>query len=348
MNKLNKALLLLKNGKIRTLIFIIINKLCRIFRIDGFLPPYPNILMIEPTNACNLQCPTCPTGSGKMNRPKRMLSLIEFKKIIDQAKGYLNEIILWNYGEPFLNKELLKMIKYAASANIKVRTSTNGQFFQSREFCRQVVQNRLQRLIVCLDGADQKTISRFRKGASFKNIIKGIRYLVEAKRDLDSETPKIELQFILMKHNEHQRRDIKKLAKKLKVDVYREKTVGIDYNDPDFQKMARELLPNDLSLSRYFKKPDGTFALKGEIPNSCPWVYRTAVINSDGTVVPCCYDLYSKHIMGNVFKESLKNIWKNKKYNAFRKQIKKDRKSIPICNICSEGRYIKDRKSYLK
>lgn len=72
------------------------------------------------------------------------------------------------------------------------------------------------------------------------------------KKSLVSETPQIELQFILMKHNEHQRNYMKLLAKGLGVDIYSEKTVGIDYNDPEFQNMAKELLPSDLSLSRYW------------------------------------------------------------------------------------------------
>ncbi len=142
-----------------------------------------------------------------------------------------------------------------------------------------------------------------------------------------------------MKHNEHQRSRMKELASESGADIYTEKTVGIDYNDPEFQNMSKQFLPNDLSLSRYYSKQDGTFTLKGKISNTCSMVYRLAVINSNGTIVPCCYDLYSEYVMGNVFEDSLKTIWKNSKYQAFRNKIRKDRKSISICNTCSEGRY---------
>jgi len=143
-----------------------------------------------------------------------------------------------------------------------------------------------------------------------------------------------------MKHNQHQRERMRKLSKELGVDIYKEKTVGIDYNDPDFQKLAEELIPSEDSFNRYTSNANGSFSLKGEIPNSCSWVNGTAVINSDGTVVPCCYDLYSKHIMGNAFEENLiTSIWKNKKYDSFRNLIRTDRKKVKICSICSEGRY---------
>jgi Predicted Fe-S oxidoreductases len=263
----------------------------------------------------------------------------EFEIIISQIKNRVTEILLWNYGEPFLNKDLLKMIKCASSANIDVITSTNGQFFKSEKFCMDIVKSGLKHLIICLDGADQDTLSKFRGKADYNDIINGIKFIIAAKKKLSSKIPIVELQFIVMKHNEHQREIMKQIAKQLSVDVYCEKTVVIYFNDPDFQHLSKELVPTDISSSRYTLKQDGTFELKGGIPNNCHIIDFQATINSDGTVLPCCYDLYSSYIMGNIFTENLKIIWMNKKYRDFRKRIRTDRRSIPICNICSEGRY---------
>lgn len=335
MKKIRKLFLLLKKRRFDVVIYQFFKK----FGINIFTLRYPYTLMIEPTNICNLSCPTCPTGSGKLNRPKRIMTFDEFEIIISQIKNYVTEILLWNYGEPFLNKDLLKMIKCASSADIDVITSTNSQFFKSEEFCMNVVKSGLKHLIVCLDGADQETLSKFRKKADYNDIINGIKLIIAAKKELSLKIPIVELQFIVMKHNEHQRETMKQIAKQLSVDIYCEKTVGVDFNDPDFQYLVKELVPIGVSSSRYVLKQDGTFALKGEIPNNCHFIDCSAVINSDGTVTPCCYDLYSNYIMGNIFSENLKMIWMNKKYRDFRRQIKTDRRSIPICNICSEGRY---------
>lgn len=344
MSKLNTVFALWKDGQFD----IIRYKLAEMLGIGRFFLPYPTTLTIEPTNACNLHCPTCPTGAGKLNRPVRMMSLQEFAGIVDQVKGYVKNMTLMNYGEPFLNKDVLDMIKYATSAGIKVLTSTNGNFFRTKQGCVELVQSGIHYLVIALDGGDQETLSRFRKGGSnFNEIVNGIKMVCEAKRDLSSATPIVELQFIVMKHNEHQKITMKQLSKELGVDVYGEKTVGINYNDPDFQKLAQELLPNDLEQSRYFLQPDGTFALKGAIQNRCSQVHSSAVINSDGTVVPCCYDAYSEYIMGNVFTERFETIWNSPKYNAFRKQIRKDRASISICNICPECRHSFSKKERL-
>ena len=343
MNKLRKAFLLWKDNRTDVVAYALLKMLG--FR--NILPPYPSSLMIEPTNACNLHCPTCPTGSGKATRPKRMMSLQEFKGIIDQVKGYVNDVILWNYGEPFLNTNLLKMITYAVHHDMRVATSTNGEFFRTRDFCLEVVQSGLQHLIICLDGADQQTINKFRKGSNFNNIVNGIKYIIEAKKKLNLETPVVELQFIVMKHNEHQRNHMKEFTRKLGVDIYREKAVGINGNDPDFQKLAKALLPKNLSLSRFVLKEDWSYELKGRIRNTCSWVYESLVVNSDGMVLPCCYDLYSNYILGNAFEENIKEIWKNTKYKMLRRRIKQDRKSISICSKCPEGRFSIENESVL-
>ena len=105
--------------------------------------------------------------------------------------------------------------------------------FKSKEFCINVVKSGLRHLVICLDGADQETISKFREKANYNAIINGIKLMITAKKELSIKVPIIELQFIVTKYNEHQRETMKRLAKQLSVDVYCEKMVGIDFNDPE-------------------------------------------------------------------------------------------------------------------
>lgn len=111
----------------------------------------PSNLLIEPTNICNLKCPGCPTGCGILKRPKGYMALDNFKKIIDDCEGNLERAMLWNYGEPFLNKDLFKMIKSARSKNIKVVTSTNAHFLPGK--IDELVDSGINKVIVSLDGA---------------------------------------------------------------------------------------------------------------------------------------------------------------------------------------------------
>jgi len=340
LKKIKKMINLIMSGKIDLFWYKFKNKI----KIKKNLAPLPETLILEPTNLCTMKCPTCPTGAGKLNRPKGMMSLENYKKIIDQLKGYTKKLVLFNYGEPFIHPEIIEMIKYAKKAGLYVKTSTNGEFFKDEKFCADLVMSGLDYLIICLDGADNETLKKFRVNTNFEHIIKSFHTIINLKKELHSPAPIVELQYILMRHNEHQREKMKQIAADLGVDVYAEKTVGIDINDPDFQKMAIELLPTDVTLTRYEKLADESFKLKGEIPNFCSQILSSIVINCDGNVVPCCYDLYSNHIMGNTFKSLIKDIWHGKKYANFRQQIFKQRKNIAMCNICSEGRYELNKK----
>ena len=305
------------------------------------LPDLPSTLMVEPTNLCNLHCPACPTGAGTLKRPPRTMTFPEFRGILDQAlkpSGYLRRVTLFNYGEPFLCKDLLPMVAYASSNGLQTFVSTNGHFFGTHEAARAVVQSGLTELVVCLDGADQETISRYRRNARFDDILTGIRRVVSAKTIAKSRVPVIELQFIVMKHNEHQRAQMRKIAQELGVNRFIEKTVGIPGLHPQFQRLADELLPTDLSASRYERLSDGSYRLRGAPPCACEYIYSTMVINSNGDVVPCCYDIHSDHVMGNVFQQPLKEIWRGAKFRDFRRRVASRRDEVVICRHCPEGR----------
>jgi len=268
----------------------------------------------------------------------------EFKHILDQAcepPGYLERVTLFNYGEPFLCRDLLRMVRYATDLGVGSFTSTNGHFFGDSAVAREVVESGLSELIVCLDGADQDTISRYRKNARFDDILAGIRRVLDARRALGSATPVVELQFIVMKYNEHQIPRMREIARDLGVDRFIEKTVWINPADPDFQRLAAELLPADLENSRYERRSDGTIALKGQPPRFCEYIYSTMVVNSNGEVVPCCYDVNSEYVMGNVFREPLGAIWGGERFRAFRRRVLRERKCIPMCAACPEGRVIR-------
>ncbi len=332
--KIKTAVSLMKKGQFDLAWY----KLLKLLGFKEVVPPLPHWLIVEPANFCNLKCPTCPTGAGKLNRPPRAMTFEEFKNIVDQVKGYVRKIVLFNYGEPFLNKEIVPMMEYAVKNNIFVKISTNGEFFQSPDFCRRVIQTGVQYLIIALDGAGQETISQSRPRSNFDNIIQGCRNIVAAKKKYGTEKQKVELQFIIMRHNEHQKDKMKKLAKEIGFDLFKEKSVGINVNDSDFQELARKYVPKKDALNRYQIDKNGNYFLKGSVPNFCRIVYSSLTINSDGSVVPCCYDVYSEHIMGNAFEEPIKKIWHSEKYNNFRKAIKANRAAINICNICPEGR----------
>lgn len=314
-----------KPKRLWNLLLVKLSKGLKLSRVLG----YPLTVMMEPTNTCNLKCPLCPVPCLK--RKKGFMKLNEFKKIIDEVGDYMIHLRMWNWGEPLLNKDLDKMIKYAKKKDIFVNTSTNS-YFLDKTWAKKLVDSGLDELILSLDGASEKTYNQYRKGGSFKKAIAAIKLLLAERKKRGKNTPKINLQFIIMKHNEHEVEKVKKLAKELGVDNLVLKSVGI-MDVFDKTDDVKKYLPSIRKYSRYDLKK-GKLIHKARERNMCDLMYEESVVNWDGSITACCHALEGIPNFGNAFKESFKNIWNSKKYRAFRKQILKDKKTIPLCKDC--------------
>lgn len=304
--------------------------ICKLTK-KNFVLGFPFMLMLEPTNICNLRCPLCITGSDQMTRKDGVMELNNFKKIMDEVGDYLVHLTLWSQGEPFVNRNFTEMIRIAKDKGIKTMTSTNGHFLI--ENAEKIVNSGLDVLIVAMDGASQQTYEKYRVNGNFEKVQNGMKAVSEAKKKLNSKTPEIELQFIVMKHNEHETDRIRNLAYECGAQVISIKTAQV-YTE----EQAAEFLPTNEKYRRYELDTSGKIKTKQKEVNFCRWVLLCPVINWDGTVSPCCFDKNAEYGLGNVFSNGgLKKIWKSEKYAKFRQQIFTKRKDIPICSNCSEG-----------
>jgi radical SAM protein with 4Fe4S-binding SPASM domain len=293
---------------------------------------YPVSISFEPTTSCNLRCPECPSGLRQFTRPTGMLQKDFFRDTIDEIHKELLYLIFYFQGEPYLNPDFLEMVKYAASKKIYTATSTNAHYLTD-ENAKRTVESGLDRLIISIDGTTQDVYKQYRVGGNLEKVLQGAKNIVKWKKELKSKTPFIFFQFLVVKPNEHQIDDIKKLAKEIGVDEVRFKTAQIyDYeNDPN------NLIPTIDKFSRYRKNKDGTYTAKNKLANHCWKLQHANVITWDGLVVPCCFDKDATHRLGNLKMQSFKEIWNNDNYKQFRSELKKSRRNIDICANCSEG-----------
>ncbi len=317
----------LKPNRLWNLALVKISKLLRIPKVLGM----PITLMIEPTNICNLKCPLCPTGAGLLGRKNGVMKFDDFKGVIDEMGPCLIHLRLWNWGEPLLNEDIYRMISYAKRYDIFVNTSTNS-FFLTRENAAKIVESGLDEIIISLDGASEETYSKYRKKGNFARVIEAMKSLVEEKRKRGSKTPTIKLQFIIMRHNEHEVGRVRELAKEIGVDVLFFKTVGI--MDISVYEDIKDYLPLNPAYRRYEIKR-GRVESKQNVRNFCDYLWDETTINVDGSVVPCCRDSHNSYIFGNAFNEPFRRIWNNKRYIEFRKQILKRKSEISLCAKCA-------------
>src|SRR6478752_7365674 len=293
---------------------------------------YPVSVSFEPTTSCNLRCPECPSGLREFTRPTGMLKKNFFEQTIDEIYKELLYLIFYFQGEPYLNPDFLEMVKYAHDKGIYTATSTNAHYLTD-EKARKTVESGLDRLIISIDGTTQEVYQQYRIGGKLEKVLQGARNIVKWKKELKSKTPFVFFQFLVVKPNEHQIEDIKKLAKEVGVDDVRFKTAQVY----DYQNDPNKLIPTIDKFSRYEKKEDGNYSAKNKLANRCWKMQHSNVITWDGLVVPCCFDKDAMHQLGNLNTQSFKQIWHNENYKQFRQQLMKSRKNIDICANCSEG-----------
>ena len=291
----------------------------------------PMTISFEPTTACNLRCPECPSGLRSFSRPTGNLKKDFFRSTVQEMYDHLTYLIFYFQGEPYINPDFLEMVKFASDNNIYTITSTNGHFLND-ENSRKTIESGLDRLIISVDGTSQDVYSQYRKEGNLDIVLQGARNVVRWKKELNSVTPHIIFQFLVVKPNEHQIPEVFKLAEEIGINEVKLKTAQVyDY------KNGNELIPDDSKYSRYRQNRDGTWSVKNQLLNHCWKLWHACVITWDGMVVPCCFDKDATHRLGDLKTKNFKEVWRGPAYQNFRTSLLKGRDQIDICTNCTEG-----------
>lgn len=306
------------------------------------IPYMPFSLGIDPGNICNLRCPLCPTGKSEPGAKKGFMSFRLFKQIFDQLKEDLSEINLYNWGEPLLNKDLIRMIRYVkeCNKNIKVLTSTNLNV-NDNALLEEFISSGIDQVVVSCDGVSQAVYEKYRVGGNLDLVMKNLKFLVN-KNKLSSKNTLITWNFLVFKHNEHEIEAAKEMAKdlgvKLEVGLMRtslkdeilrphEKNIEID----------SDWIPDNPDYSAYDKV---NLCTKKKI-KTCKKLWQSISVNCNGLVFPCCAVYDERFAFGDSKKDSLKDIWNNKKFVSARKEVlNKNLPATTICGICRDNGFM--------
>lgn len=291
----------------------------------------PMTVSIEPTTACNLRCPECPSGLRAFSRPTGNLKKDFFRKTIDALSSRLLYLIFYFQGEPYINPGFLDMVAFARKKKIYTITSTNGHFLND-ENARRTVESGLDRLIISVDGTTEEVYQAYRKEGKLETVLQGARNIVKWKKALKSGTPHVIFQFLVVAPNEHQIPELYALAEEIGIDEVKLKTAQVyDYAG------GNPLIPKQDKYSRYKRLEDGTYRIKNKLANHCWKLWHACVITWDGLVVPCCFDKDATHRLGDMKEASFEEIWSGENYTQFREKLSIGREQIDICKNCTEG-----------
>jgi MoaA/NifB/PqqE/SkfB family radical SAM enzyme len=293
----------------------------------------PVSLMVEPSGACNLRCPLCPTGLKLTRRDGYTLSPEAFERALGWFRYTLRTITFWNYGEPFLNRDLAGMVALASRHDILTQMSTNGMFLE-RPILDELLEAGLTRLIVSVDTPDPEVYPRYRIRGDFDRVVRGFRHAARRKRELGAKTELI-AQYMLMQDSE----DIDSIiahGRSLGADKVVVKTLGIGSAVPEPAEREWALMPEADEFNRYVSREDLRSKVNWD-DSRCGYIWRRMVLNSDGHCVPCCRDQMAEFDLGSVAGgRSLATVWNGPGYRRYRREILETQRKAVMCQRCPE------------
>lgn len=298
---------------------------------------YPYRYYLEPTNACNLRCPFCFGWQERSGRSWGTMTLDTFKHLVDEIAPYTYWIDLYNRGEPLLHPDIFAMIAYAHQRGVGTKISSNLNRL-GESGAEQMVKSGLDYLVVSLDGATQKTYASYRVGGDLDQVLKNLRFIVEAKRRLGSATPYITIRTLVMKRNEGEISAIQRLAREIGVDnlIFEPMIVNITRQD------ASEWLPTNAMYS-FYDYDRRTNVAVGDI-KACVELWTRGTITWDGHVFPCCFSDGVGEELGDAAQESFLAIWNNEAYRSSRAVFGDPLAPPVVATVCTQCRGYRKRK----
>ncbi len=294
----------------------------------------PTALQVEITTACNLKCTMC--EHTYMQQIGRNLKIDGFRKIIDENPN-VQIVNLTGIGEALMNKQFLDMADYAKSKGIYVWFSDNFTFLNDANIDR-ILKAGVDYIVMSLDGATKETFEKIRVGANFDVVTENFRKLKEERDKRGLKKPLMGINMVVVKENYKEIEMLVRKAHELKADdlMY----ISIIMSDTTGNLSLWQLEPKDTAPFVEAGKKTAeelgvkviawpTVHLKRAEKTGCAYPWLNPYITYNGDVLPCCYipqmsnaRLNPENVMGNIFKNPLKEIWNNEKYQEFRRKIK--------------------------
>jgi radical SAM protein with 4Fe4S-binding SPASM domain len=294
----------------------------------GFVkrPPFPIQVDYELFYTCNLRCPICIMSLPREERlrwgdPARKLSLETVKRLLDEgaARGQA-AVGLNGICEPLLSPDLPEIVRYARAAGMMdVMFNTNGLLL-GEDISRDLIRAGLTRLMISLDAATEETYRQIRVGSDLEKVTENIKRFVRLRREMKARLPIVRVSYCVTSINEHELDDFIETWSPV-VDFFSIQHYGNTF-EGTYKRDRSRLFPQ-----KHRHDP-------GETPR-CAQPWKRVMVRHNGDVIPCCDASGLGLVIGNVYEQSLEDIWLGRAADRLRRMHKEGRYADhPICRQC--------------
>ncbi len=302
--------------------------LLRIFFSYTFKREYcyymPAKLWIETTSKCNLKCGIC-FNKEIPDSEKGNMDIDLYKRIIDEAEGNVYEINLFHRGEPLLNPEIIKMISYAKNKRIKTRMHSNATLLVP-ELARDIILSGLDTISFSFDGYAKESYEKNRSGAKYEETLEHIIGFLKIKKELDSDKPFTIIQVIETGGPGEERMNAGSKEEFLR-----------NFSGLPLDKLVTRKPHNWGGLAGPGEKDKRSSENKKVIPCTFPW-YSLTVLH-DGTACLCPQDFRGSINIGDLNKNTIRDIFNSKKTIKMRRLLGSgDLGELQPCGDCDRIR----------
>lgn len=292
-------------------------------------------LHFEISYGCNIKCPMCTFHNDKHKNEFVKSEKIKFS---EENFKYFSQIHIGDGSEPFINPDWFEIVQSFKNLNKKVSLQTNGKTISNLAFAKKVVFSGVDFLSISIDGVNNETVSKIRKGITFNEIITAIDLINQAKKELNSMTPYLSSNIVAMSSNLDQLKALvdllySKNIRKVRIGFLelREENKDLVHQLTIYEKDKIKQVLQEIKDELRFKSKE--FILNTSVFDSierkdCQAYFERLYLRQDGNLYAC----YGKKFLGNVYTDGMRNCLESNEYFDFVDTVSK--KNNEVCASC--------------
>jgi MoaA/NifB/PqqE/SkfB family radical SAM enzyme len=306
-------------------------------------PPLPRSLYLETTSRCNSLCKTCILTFGG-REPQKDLGWAEFRRVVDRFPA-LDRVLLHGIGEPLLNVQLPAMIAHLKARGAVVVFNSNVITLGQRRGAA-LIDAGLDELRVSLDATRPETYARVRGVDAFAKVVANLEAFARLRRERASLRPRVSLWFTALRDNIDEIPALVLLAVRSGAEgIHLQRLVynGLGLASAE-QSLYGRLQERESALIRKTEEAAQAagleFSASGAtapevsltpVRDDRPWSacrrpWTLVYVTVHGNVLPCCIapwitSNYHGIVLGNLFEQTLEDVWWGDRYAGFRTDL---------------------------